>query len=174
MEIRHPVVARIIARIMFIAMLLCAVPAILFAPMTIIGALSLKPLAVIFLSFGVIGILLAIYYLRYSSEPSHDSNQRRKVWRAWTLSICAHAAILVFMQWFIGRVGCVPFSPVSVMAGYLLLISPISVGMILGSFAVLCLDVGRWRSTKSSIHKLNQNAEQVAAGTTPEVSQPPL
>lgn len=133
---------------MFIVMLLCSLPAILFAPMTIIGALCLNALAVIFLCFGVIGILLAAFYLRYSSDPSHDSNQRLRVWRTWTLSICAHAAILVFMQWFVGRVGCVPFSPVSVMAGYLLLISPISLGMIIGSVLVLGLDFGAWRIMK--------------------------
>ena len=155
MEIPHPTIARVLAHIMFIVMLLCAVPAILFAPMTIIGALSLNALAVIFLSFGVIGILLAVFYLRYSSDPSHDSNQRRRVWRMWTLSICAHAAILVFMQWFVGRVGCIPFSPVSVMAGYLLLISPISVGMIIGSILVFGLDFGAWRSAKRI-----RNAEQ--------------
>ena len=148
---------------MFIVMLLCAVPAVLFAPMTTIGALGLNVLAVIFLTFGAIGILLAIFYLRYSSDPGHDSNRRQKVWRTWTISICAHAAILIFMQWFIRSVGCVPFSPVSVMAGYLLLISPISVGMVLGSVAVLCIDVGAWICTRRRIDKQIYKAEQIAA-----------
>jgi hypothetical protein len=114
--------------------------------MTVFGALSLHPLAVIFLCLGLIGIGLMIFYYRYSTDLSHDSDQRRKVWFWWVASICAHVAIIAFMQWFVGRVGCVPFSPVSVMAGYLLLITPVSVGMIIGSGLILGIDFAVWRT----------------------------
>ena len=129
-------------------MLLCALPAILFAPMAVVGAFRLNLLAGIFLSFGTVGIVLTIFYFRYSRDLSHDSNQRQKVWFWWLASICAHIAIIAFMQWFVGRVGCVPFSPVSVMAGYLLLISPVSVGMIIGSGMILGIDLRVWRTIK--------------------------
>jgi hypothetical protein len=128
-------------------MLLSALPAILFAPMTALGALGLNPLAVIFLCFGIVGIGLMIFYFRYSTDLSHDSDHRKKVWFWWGASICAHVAIIAFMQWFVGRVGCVPFSPVSVMAGYLLLITPVSVGMIIGSGLILGIDFAAWRTT---------------------------
>jgi len=151
MIIPHSKATRILARIMFVIMLVCALPSFLFAPMTLVGALGLNPLAITFLCFGLIGIALTLFYLRYSRDLSHDSNQRSRVWCWWSSSICAHVAIIVFMQWFVERVGCVPFSPVSVMAGYLLLISPVSVGMIIGSGMILALDFGAWRSAKRRI-----------------------
>jgi hypothetical protein len=141
---------------MFVVMLLCALPSILFAPMTIFGALSLRPLAIIFLCFGVLGIALMAFYYRYSCDPWHDANQRRRIWFWWIASICAHLAIIGFMQWFVGRVGAVPFSLVSVMAGYLLLITPVSIGLMIASGLVLALDLIAFRSTER-----DRNAEQV-------------
>ncbi len=60
------------------------------------------------------------------------------------------------MQWFVGRVGAVPFSLVSVMAGYLLLITPVSIGLMIASGLVLALDLIAFRSTER-----DRNAEQV-------------
>jgi hypothetical protein len=78
---------------MFVVMLLCALPAILFAPMTALGALGLNPLAVIFLCFGIVGIGLMIFYFRYSTDLSHDSDHRKKVWVWWGASICAFPSV---------------------------------------------------------------------------------
>jgi len=123
--------------------------------MTVFGALSLKPLAIIFLCFGVFGIALMVFYYRYSRDRWHDANQRRRIWFWWIASICAHLAIIGFMQWFVDRVGAVPFSLVSVMAGYLLLITPVSIGLMIASVLVLALDLIAFRTTER-----NHNAEQ--------------
>jgi hypothetical protein len=58
------------------------------------------------------------------------------------------------MKWFAGRVEVVPFSPVSVMAGYLLLITPVSIGLVVASVCVLVLDIVSFRSNSQ-----NPNAE---------------
>jgi len=103
-----------------------------------------------------------MFYYRYSRDPWHDANQRRRIWFWWIASVCSHLAIIGFMQWFVGIFGAVPFSMVSVMAGYLLLITPVSIGLMITSVVVLVLDLLAFHSTER-----NRNAEQVVTPNGP-------
>ncbi len=136
---------------MSVVMLLCALPATLFAPMTVFGALNLYPLAMILLSFGTVGVCLMVFYFLYSADSSHAAGRRRKVWFWWGSSICAHLSIIAFILWYVGNVEIVPFSPVTVMIGYLLLLTPVSVGMVICSGLILGIDFAAWRATARQI-----------------------